>query len=537
MKQFPFQGRILILGCGGVAKCTLPLLLRHLDMPAERITVMDMEDCRDALKDALRHGVRFIREQIVAEKLSEQLGAIVGPGDMIVDLAWNISCVDLLEWCYRHDVRYVNTSVELWDPYSGAEQQQPTDRTLYVRHMAIRELIAGWVKERGEAGRRGPTAILEHGANPGLVSHFTKLGLIDIAKKIITEKPRDARVPALEAALDAEAFNRLAQLTGVKVIHISERDTQVSAASRTVGEFVNTWSAEGFFEESIAPAEMGWGTHELRLPADGHEHQAGPRNQICLDRFGMNTYVRSRVPSGDIVGMVIRHGESFSISEALTVHDDAGRAVYRPTVHYAYRPCDLALASLTEMKLRGYKMQESWRIMSDDITSGHDELGCLLMGHDFQSWWTGTILDITEARLLVPGQNATTLQVAASVLGAVVWMIHHPHEGVHLPDQLPHEEIMQVARPYLGNVVSLPIEWMPGTGNSRGRALDPTDEAAWQFERFLLERAPRVRPSGAGRRPAKRPIPYVESTPVSAGKVVARRIAEKFTEKLTGELE
>ena len=86
-------------------------------------------------------------------------------------------------------------------------------------------------------------------------------------------------------------------------------------------------------------------------------------------------------------------------------------------------------------------------------------------------------------------------------------------------------------------MVSAPIEWMPGTGNNRGKALDPTDDAAWQFERFLLERAPRVRPSGAGRRPAKRQIPYEESTPVSAGKVVARRIAEKFAEKLTGELE
>ena len=41
---------------------------------------------------------------------------------------------------------------------------------------------------------------------------------------------------------------------------------------------------------------------------------------------------------------------------------------------------------------------------------GYDELGVLLMGHDFHSWWCGTILDIDEARRLVPGQNATTLQ-------------------------------------------------------------------------------------------------------------------------------
>lgn len=51
---------------------------------------------------------------------------------------------------------------------------------------------------------------------------------------------------------------------GVKVIHCSERDTQISDKPKLVNEFVNTWSVEGFFEESIAPAEMGWGTHEKR---------------------------------------------------------------------------------------------------------------------------------------------------------------------------------------------------------------------------------------------------------------------------------
>src|SRR5438045_3965204 len=86
--------------------------------------------------------------------------------------------------------------------------------------------------------------------------------------------------------------------------------------------------------------ESGSGRTQRTLPDDACLHDDdGPRNQICLNRFGMNTFVRSRVPSGEIDGMVIRHGEAFSISEALTVWDDAGGAVYRPTVHYAYRPC------------------------------------------------------------------------------------------------------------------------------------------------------------------------------------------------------
>ena len=56
-----------------------------------------------------------------------------------------------------------------------------------------------------------------------------------------------------------------------------------------VNEFVNTWSIEGFREEGVAPAEMGWGTHERRLPAGAHAHAHSPCNQICLARMGIKT--------------------------------------------------------------------------------------------------------------------------------------------------------------------------------------------------------------------------------------------------------
>jgi homospermidine synthase len=125
--------------------------------------------------------------------------------------------------------------------------------------------------------------------------------------------------------------------------------------------------------------------------------------------------------------------------------------------------------------------------MGNDIIHGYDELGVLLMGHDYRSWWTGTILDIEEARRLVPGQNATTLQVAASVLGAVHWMLRNPRRGVLLPDALPHEEILAVARPYLGKVVSIPIDWTPCGTDGADLESEPSGDELWQFSNFLLE--------------------------------------------------
>lgn len=479
-----FAGRLLVLGCGGVAQCALPLFLRHLDMPRNKITVLDMVDRRESIAEPIAAGVGFELEQITHDDFQSQLARHVGEGDIIVDLAWNLGCVDLVEWCYRHGVRYLNTSVEVWDPYADADRRLTTDRTLYVRHMDLRRTIAGW------PDAKGPTAILDHGANPGLVSHFTKMALLDIGHKIIAEKATDPRVGAIREAIAAQRFNELARAIGLKVIHISERDSQITNRPKEVNEFVNTWSVEGFFEEGTAPAEIGWGTHEQRLPVGARTHHRGPRNQICIAQHGINTWVRSWVPSGEIVGMVIRHGEAFSISESLTVCGADGHPVYRPTVHYAYCPCDSAVAALHELKMRNYRLQERWRIMGDDIVSGKDELGCLLMGHDFKSWWIGSLLDIEETRRLVPGQNATTLQVAASVLGALVWMIDHPREGVLLPDHVPHEPIMEVALPYLGPFISQPVDWTPaGYGDVvSAHSIDPptSDGDPWQFHRFQM---------------------------------------------------
>ncbi len=258
MKQAHFDGRILVLGFGGVARCTLPLLLKHLDVPRDRITVLDMADISDAESNPENAGVRFVRARITRRNLTTELSKHVGAGDLLVDLAWNISCVELLEFCRERGVLYVNTSVELWDPYAGAESAPPTERTLYVRQMEIRRLIAAW----GDNG--GPTAVLDHGANPGLVSHFTKLALRDLAGALVEREGDVGRRAAVERALADNAWNRVAALTGVKVIHVSELDTQIARTARRAGEFLNTWSVEGFYEESIAPAEMGWGTHEGR---------------------------------------------------------------------------------------------------------------------------------------------------------------------------------------------------------------------------------------------------------------------------------
>lgn len=478
--KISFGGNVLLLGCGSVSRCLQPLLLRHIDMDFTRLTIMDFEDLRERIPDTLAAGVRYVQERITPDNLGTVLSQHLGPGDLLIDLAWNIDCGEIVQWCHDHDVLYINTSVELWDPYTDAEHTPPSERTLYTRHMRLRQRRDGWAEP-------GPTAVVEHGANPGLVSHWTKLALEDIATAMIE---RSLGSTGLENALAANDFARLAMLTGTRVIHISERDTQISNRPKEVGEFVNTWSIEGFREEGIAPAEMGWGTHERRLPPGANVHLYGPGNQICLSQMGMNTWVRSWVPlGGEIIGMVVRHGEAFTISDHLTVWDE-GVPIYRPTVHYAYLPTDAAIASLHELKMSNYELQTKQRIMDDDIIDGRDELGVLLLGHHLNGWWVGSQLDIHETRELVAHQNATTLQVAASVLGAVFWMINNPRRGLCVPDELPHHEVLEVANAYLGPCPSVQTDWTPLQHRFDpfarfGRKAPPTEDDMWQFETFL----------------------------------------------------
>ena len=440
---------------------------------------MDQRDNRARVQDALTKGATYVQDVITRENIDAQLSKYLSAGDFLLDLAWNIDANVILQWCHDRGVMYLNTSVEEWDPYEGGSNKNPLDRTLYYRHMRMRAMKSTWTKT-------GATAIVEHGANPGLVSHLVKKSLVDIATRALKD---GKAVSGVESALTEERYNSLAQLLNVKVIHISERDTQVTNKPKQWGEFVNTWSVEGFYEEGVAPAELGWGTHEKELPVNGMQHPTGPKNQIAIAQPGATTWVRSWVPHFEIQGMVIRHGEAFTISDHLTVREGE-KAIYRPTVHYAYCPSNEAIVSMRELEMLNWQLHKNQRIMNDEITEGDDRLGVLLMGHPYKSWWTGSLLSIEESRRLIPGQSATTVQVASAVYAAVAWAMKNPNRGLLVPDEMPWREVLAYAEKYWGGIHSEAADWDPlvnrrdlfeGWNNKKVDKNDP-----WQFTNFLV---------------------------------------------------
>ncbi len=473
-KRIQFGGRIVIIGAGSVSQCLQSILLKRMDMEFNKVTIVEMKNREACPSVLIANGATYIQERITRHNLHEVLSNLVAAGDLIIDLAWGISTIDIISWCQSHSVIYINSSIEVWDDSS----RRLEDDTIYSRYLEFFD----FVKKRG-GGKT--TALIEHGCNPGLVNHWTKQGMEHLAQQILTRFPISVeRRLSLEKSIEESDYAMMAYLTGTKVIHISERDSQTaSIPAERRGEFVNTWSPDGFHHESNAPAELAWGTHERTLPHNAVVHSNGPGNKIYLTGKSMNVLAYSWVPSGEIVGQLSAHGEVFTISKNLTVRQDE-QVVYRPSVYFVYKPCDQALECLSEQNRPNQFQTSRKRVLTEDIISGADEVGVLLLGHDLNGWWIGSCLDIYETRRHVQGQNATTLQVASSLFAAMLYSIRNSNAGICTPDDIPYQEILPVAAPYLGTLRSMPTNWRPP--KTTGIA-EPASRLTWQLEDFLLD--------------------------------------------------
>jgi homospermidine synthase len=466
-RHLKFAGQLVIVGFGSIGQGVLPLLLRHIDMAPQQITIITAEERGAAV--AHEYGVRFVQVPLTIDNYVKVLEPLLGRGDFLLNVSVEVASTALIALCQKEGALYLDTCIEPWPGLYTDRSLPPAARSNY----ALREAALA-LRTPGEA----PTAVLTHGANPGLVSHFVKQALLDLANDTGIE---------ISPPTTRQGWGELSQRLGVKVIHIAERDTQVASRAKKPGEFVNTWSIDGFYSEGAQPAELGWGTHERHFPRDGSRHDFGPECAIFLNRPGAATRVRSWTPlEGPYHGFMITHSEAISISDYLTLRNGSGEARYRPTVHYAYHPCDDAVLSLHELAGKNWVLQEEKRLMMKEIVEGIDELGVLLMGHARNAYWYGSQLSIAEARRLAPHNNATSLQVTAAVLAGVVWAIENPHAGIVEPDEMDFARIIELCVPYLGNVVGAYGDWTPldGRDNPFPEDLDRSDP--WQFKNFRV---------------------------------------------------
>jgi homospermidine synthase len=466
-KLLKFNGKFIFVGFGSVGRGVLPLLLRHVDILPDRIRIIAADE--RGRVEAENQNISFQINPLTPENYRQIVGSLLAPGDFLLNVSVNVSSLALVELCHSLGALYLDTCIEPWAGGYADANLSLSERSNY----GLREKALMLREKLGS----GPTAVLCHGVNPGLASHWVKQALLNIA--------HDTGVN-FETPETKDEWARLAQLLNISVIQCAERDTQAINPPKRIDEFVNTWSIDGFVSEGIQPAELGWGSHEKHEPSDGRHHDFGCDAAIYLERPGVQTQVYGWTPrEGAYRGFLITHSESISIADYLTVKE-GNKLYYRPTVYYAYHPCDAAVLSVHEFNGKNLKLQSKTRLSMDDIYDGVDELGVLLMGHSKGIYWYGSVLSIHEARKLAPYNNATSLQVAAGVLGGVIWAMKNQEAGIIEPDEMPFEAVQKVAAPYLGKMVGQYSDWTPlqGRGGLFEEDLDKTDP--WQFKNFRV---------------------------------------------------
>src|SRR5205085_8123252 len=201
-KYTAFSGRLVIIGFGSVGQGVLPLLLRPIEMRPGQITVITAEP--RGHEEAVEYGIEFIEAGLTRENYRAVLEPRLGSGDFLLNVSVDVSSVALIELCRERGALYLDTCIEPWPGGYTDPNLPPAARSNY----ALREsALALRPKESGASPT--PTAIITHGANPGLVSHFVKQALIDVAR---------AAEPAVGGPGAGGAWARPAQVLGVDAL-------------------------------------------------------------------------------------------------------------------------------------------------------------------------------------------------------------------------------------------------------------------------------------------------------------------------------
>ena len=460
---------IVVMGFGNIGQALASML--RMRFMKTRIVVIDEQMHATQIAIASHYGFDWLRRRITPGNYIATLAPYLGAQTLYLNLATSIGSRDVIAWTQAVGADYLDTCIDPWEYQDGVTHS--AENTNYAMRETVLAL-AHTARLAGSAPRA--SALVAHGANPGFVSILVKEGLLRMQQRFL---------PNHAMPENQTDWATLACALGIRVIQISEKDTQSCMRPRAPGEFVNTWSVDGYVAEALQPAELGWGTHEESGPlaASVGRHASGCQAAVYIREMGVRCSVKSWAPrAGNFIGNLISHNEAISLADYLTLHNAQGAPCYRPTAYYAYHPSMDAHHSL-QLLANGDRSQiSSTRVMKDEIDSGIDELGVWLLSDRFDGLWIGSQLSIARAREMAPHNNATSLQVVGSIMAGIEYMVASAPLGIVESEQLNHAFLFQHAKPYWEPLASVFHAWHPS--GERGVA------APWTLDQFLSIQQP-----------------------------------------------
>lgn len=437
-----FNYHLFFIGFGAVAKALLTLMSR-LNYTYSSLTIIEQYDIFESdiiqkitSKDRFASSeedpehilynsadrIRVVRVKLDPLNYQTHFARFLVPDhSFVVDLAYRTSTGDLILECWKHNALYVNTAIDDWHLESETLAE--------IKDMTLKKLKALTLE-------RYPTALVNNGFNPGFVSNLAKELLVYVAEQ-------KADYEAAECC-QRDQYNKAAERLGLELLQISERDTQHSRRIRTNGtSFVNTWSVIGLIDELFDPVQISWGTHEKKVPMMASKLTAHGQRTLPVRADQIRT-LSYEPEGGELYGVCIPHAESYSLMAFLRT------PTYRPSIYYSYLPPD-------DAKLVGYYWmdedpEQAHVLRSDEILpGGYDSVGVLGYFQNGQVFWYGSTLTNEFAQTISDEVNATSIQVAISVLAGMEWCVQHPFEGIVEPEALDSEFVIEFCRPFLGD--------------------------------------------------------------------------------------
>lgn len=464
-----FNNKLVIIGCGAIGTALIPMLFKFIKFNPVNLTVIDMQsDKFSNLTKFINMGIKTRNIKLTKDNAKNILinELKLGQDDLIIDASYEINTNFMFTLCSEYGISYTNSSVEVW---KDEPEYKPIDYTFYSRINSIEDLHKQILIKKNNF-------IISLGCNPGNVNIWTLYALDMINKRITNYKYK--------------TYAELAQKLGLRVIHVSERDTQITSNPKKTGEYLNSWSSDAisWYDEALSHLEISWGTHEKTKP-DKVNLELSNEYQYIINKIGCESMAYSYTPiNKNLTGMLIRHEECYTICRKLTLKDSSNKIIYKPSSYYIYKISDSGMVSTQEIKDLIGEYQKNTRLMTSDITQGIDELGCTLFFASGDIYWVGSLLDIREARLIYDNKfnniiNATILQVVAGYIGSILYLIelieNKEYHGFMMPEDMPIDKFIKWTKPLLGPFGIIKVkDWTVEPQNKHN---------LWQFSDFLVD--------------------------------------------------
>lgn len=455
-----FKNRIVQFGFGAVGKSFFEKISKEIKFDKDNYFIISRDKLEYTFFLELGGKVgNFIVADINRKNFKQIFSKYLNEEDLLIDFADGVGTKDFVEWCAYNNVMYLNTGETDWDDnwYNIFEEN--------LKKNELRDKL----KQNINANKC--PIVLQHGNNPGLVSHFVKAGVEYIVKKQFKNNKK------LNTLLKENKFNEVAKELDIKEIHVNDNDNQEVKDKFDENKLYSTWSIDSFFFEMLSEATANIGTNE-QIDYEKKCKKIDFKNgflefkDLAIDKVGKTYY-----PKGKFEGFLVPHEETITIAKSLEVKNGE-EVIYRPTVMFLYSPCNFAIKYLKSARvndylnpdstkqqnikneiIRGFKYPKRAEILyKEQIKNGTEYVGILLLGSKFKPVWIGNRIEknfLYKDKKSSFWQTPTITPVAMSALAATCWMITNKNRGgIYFPDDInEYKEIINFAEEYISKTI------------------------------------------------------------------------------------